>query len=204
MRAAGQEVVARAFRGGAGKNRRLDIEETLAVHKAADRLAHGGAQLEARLHLGPAQIHIAIAQTHLFAHGGVLIKLKRRRSGAVEDVDFLAQHLDFTGGHGRVERGLTARPNAATHLQHVFAAHAIGGLKMLWRIRIEHHLHDALAIAQIEEDHAAVIPAAIHPPAEGHCLVDVRGSQEPAVMAAHGGVFPCFKKCSGLSGAAGW
>jgi hypothetical protein len=41
------------------------------------------------------------------------------------------------------------------------------------------HLHDPLAIAQVEKDHAAVIAAAVHPAAERDRLLDVALRSSP-------------------------
>jgi hypothetical protein len=50
---------------------------------------------------------------------------------------------------------------------------------VLFRIRIKDHLHDTLAVAQVEKDHAAVIATAVHPATEGDRFVDVALRRRP-------------------------
>ena len=64
------------------------------------------------------------------------------------------------------------RAHLAGHPQHVLVAHAVGGREGLGAVGIAHHLHQALAVAQVDEDHAAVVAAAVHPAAERDGLAD--------------------------------
>ena len=51
----------------------------------------------------------------------------------------------------------------------------------------EHHLGRAGGVAQVDEDHPAVIAAAGHPPGEGHGLSGVLGAQRAGGVGAHHG-----------------
>ena len=50
--------------------------------------------------------------------------------------------------------------------------------------RAEHHLREAVAIAQVHEDEAAVVAAILHPAHEAHGLTVVGNGQVVAVMGA--------------------
>ena len=61
----------------------------------------------------------------------------------------------------------------AAHRDHVFGANLLGFL-MGRRVdfRSKDDLTDAAAIAQIDEDHSAVIAPAVHPTDQGHLFAD--------------------------------
>ena len=66
------------------------------------------------------------------------------------------------------------RTDPAGYLQDILTAHPIGALKVLFGVGVKHHLHNALAVAQIEENDTTVIPAAINPTAEGDRFVNIQ------------------------------
>ena len=69
------------------------------------------------------------------------------------------QHLDRAGRELGVH-GLrpSARATLPTHRQHVLAAHAVGrGVRLRRDLRPRHHLAEPLAVAQVDEDHAAQV-----------------------------------------------
>ena len=53
------------------------------------------------------------------------------------------------------------------------------------RVRIEHDLQQALAVAQIDENDAAVIAAAMGPAGDGDDLADQRFADLTAIVGAH-------------------
>jgi hypothetical protein len=56
---------------------------------------------------------------------------------------------------------------------------------MLIGIGIEHHLHYPLAIAQVEENDATVVPPAINPTTEGDRFINISCTQGATIMTAH-------------------
>ncbi len=182
--AARHQVVARAFRRRPGQHRGFDLEKAVAIEKAAQDRGHPGAQPQVVLHGRAAQIDVAVAQARLVLHV-FLVELERRRERSVEDLHRPGQDLDLAGGEIPVYRALRPVPDPAGDAQHVFVAHRACGVEGRRVIRIAHDLHQALAVAQIDEDHAAVIAPPVHPAAERHVPVDQRGIQLAAIMAAH-------------------
>ncbi|MCU5786542.1 hypothetical protein B27N_01545 [Alcanivorax marinus] len=183
--AAGHQIIAGAFRGGAGQDRRFHVHEALAFQMGAHRVGQPRAELEALQRLRTAQIQIAVLEAHFLAGGGVLVQLERRGLGLVEDGHALAQHLDVAGGHARIADRLVAQAHAAFQLQHVLAAHLVGQGERVLGVRIEHHLHQAGAVAHVQEDHPAVVAAAVHPTAQPYRFPVVGGPQITAIMATH-------------------
>jgi hypothetical protein len=110
-----------------------------------------------------------------------------RRGGGVEHLDVVAEDLDLARGQvGVLGAGGTAA-HLAAHLQHELVAHRLGDLEHLGAVGVAHHLHQALAVAQVDEDHAAVVAAAVHPAANGDDLVEVGGGDFAAVVSSHVG-----------------
>ena len=184
MRAARHQVVARAFRRRLGQHRRLDVDEARIVEIAAHGARDAMAQQQALAHLLAAQIEVAEAQAHLLAH--VLIELERQRLGAVQD-------LERTGTAARPARisrcGFTVpvgrRRTDAGDLQHELVAHALGLREHLGGIRIEHDLQQPLAVAQVDEDDAAVVAAAMGPAGHRDDLADRGFADLAAIVSAH-------------------
>ncbi len=54
------------------------------------------------------------------------------------------------------------------------------------RIRIEHYLHDAAVVAQVDEDDAAVIASAVNPAGHGDRGTDEALVDLAAIVSAHG------------------
>ena len=71
------------------------------------------------------------------------------------------------------------------HLDHELAAQALGLGEQRLVVRIEHHLQQAFAIAQVDEDHPAMVAAAMHPAGDGDFLADQLLADLAAIVAAH-------------------
>ena len=184
MGAARRQIIAGALRRGAGQHGRFDLYEALRVQKGAQGLNDAGAQAQIALHERAAQIHIAILQPDVVMHL-LVIQLKGRRFGLVQDLDRVPEHLHLAGWPVGVGRALGPKPEPAADPDHVFIAHRIGDLEGFRPVRVKHDLGDALAIAQIDEDHAAMIPAPMYPAAQPDFLIDMSAVEFPAIMTAH-------------------
>ncbi len=123
------------------------------------------AQDQALAHLLAAQVEVAIFQAHVLAH--LVVELERQRLGAVQRRELARQDLDLARGEVGVGGAGGTRAHQAAHAHDVFAAQALGFGEELGIVRIEHDLDQTLAVAQVDEDHPAVIAATIHPPGNG-------------------------------------
>ncbi|MNV77676.1 hypothetical protein D3C71_1711180 [compost metagenome] len=99
----------------------------------------------------------------------------------------MAQHLDLARGQVGVLRAGRARTHLASDADAELVADLFGGLEHLRAIRIANHLHQALAVSQIDEDHAAVVTPALYPAGQGHFLADQLFGHQTAVVSTHGG-----------------
>ena len=82
--AAGDEVVARAFGGGARHEGRFDLEEALSDEVVADGHGDVVAEREVLLHLGAAEVEVAVLEADLFVGDGVFGGREGRRLRVVE------------------------------------------------------------------------------------------------------------------------
>ena len=119
-------------------------------------------QPQALVHDLAPQVDVAVAQAHLFADR--LVELERQRIGAIEQLQLRGHDLDAAGGQIGVDgagrpRAHACRCTRTTNSCRSFSAVA----NIAWLIRMEHDLHQALAVAQVDEDHAAVIAPPMHP-----------------------------------------
>ena len=131
------------------------------------------AQVEVAVLAGAASRRLGRAPS--MSNGGVL--------AALRIVSALRGHLDLAGRQLRVAqcpRGRSA--HHAAHLHHVLAAHRLGDGGGLRRIgRVADHLGHAPAVAQVEEDQAAVVAAAVHPAVQQRHAARVGGAELAAV-----------------------
>src|SRR4029079_1113546 len=171
VHAARHQVVARPFGRRLGEDRRLDLEEALLVEVLPHRERRLVAQDHVLLDPRTPQIEIAVAQPHLLGDLRVLVDRERRGLGVVEQADLARVELDLAGLQLRVDGFLGARFDAADHADDELRAQPLGlGLE---RFAVHDHLRDAVAVAHVEEQHAAEIAHAVHPAKEDDVLVHV-------------------------------
>ncbi len=183
MRAAGHEVVARAFWRGLGEHRGFDVDESVFVHVAAHRHRDAVAQAQALAHLGATQVEVAVTQPHFLAD--VLVELERQRLGLVQHGERAGQQLHLARGEVGVGGAGRPGPHQAAHLDDELAAQALGLAEQGLVVRIEHDLQQALAVAQVDEDHPAMIAAPVHPAGDGNFLTRQLFIDLAAIMTTH-------------------
>lgn len=160
------EVLARALGRALEQRGRLDLDEFLGVKIIAHGLRRLVPHQEVFLHLGPAQVEIAVGQAQvlvdLVATG--VVERERRRVGDVEDLEPVGRNLDLAGGQRGVDGAVRAHHDLAADGDHRLRLE-VGGLRAEAGVvlRVELHLREALAVAQVDEDDAAVVADGIHP-----------------------------------------
>ena len=177
------QIVARTLGRRLGEHRRLDVDEPVVIEIAADRTGQPVAQQQPLLHHVAAQVEIAVLQPHFLAD--FLVELERQRLGAVQHLDAVGEKLDLAGlqlGIGGTGR---SRSDRAAHGQHVLAAGTLGFLEDIGAIRVEDDLQQAVSVAQVNENDAAMVAAAVDPAGDGHGLADQRFVDLTTVMRTH-------------------
>ncbi len=161
--AGGHQEVASALRRRARQKGGLDLQEVAGVQHAAHLLDHAVAQLERLAHRRTAQVQAAVTQAQVLVDGTVLIDLERRRLSVGEDLNLSDVHLDLASGQIGVDVLRLARDNAAGDGDHVLRAETMRGrVSLRCRLGMEDQLHQARAVAQVDEDQSAVVAAAVH------------------------------------------
>ena len=178
--------------GAAGRvldhHRRLELEKPVFVEvpprDLADPVAHPERLLEGRA----AEVEVPVLQALLFAGVDRVDHLERRGLALVEDRELDDVDLDLPSGKLRVLVAAAALDDAA-HADDPLApqrsrevVRGARAVAVTAEIRIEDELRDALAVAEIDEDAAAVIAVARDPTEEHRLLAFVCGSELAAVV----------------------
>jgi hypothetical protein len=110
----------------------------------------------------------------------------RWRLRGADDLEIARPHLDLAGLHlrvshlGRTRGDFTFEGNYCLQTELAGALDYIAGCP----VRIEGHLNESSAIAQVEENDSAEIPRTVDPAAESDFGADVRRSELAAQMGA--------------------
>ena len=126
-----------------------------------------------------AQVEEAIAQADIL---GVLLLARHRQRqllGAAQHGRFAREHLDRAGRQVGIDRPLAARLDHAVDRHHAFDAQPFEQ-RQGRAVGIGHDLGDPVVVAQVDEQHAAVITLAMDPARQADGLALVRASQRAA------------------------
>ena len=121
------------------------------------------------MHHRAAQVDHPVGQADVFREVFV-VDLERRGGGGVEHFDLFGENFDFARNQVGVGGAGRAFAHDAGDGQHIFIARSVGGLEGFRGVRVDHHLHQAFAVAQVDEDHAAVVAATVRPALDGDRL----------------------------------
>ena len=180
------EIVAGAFRRALGEHRRFDVDEAGIVKEAAERAGRFVTQQHVLLHLRTAQVQYAMLQAHGFGQV-IVVELEGRGDRGVEDFDGVAQHFDFAAGEIGIDRAGRTRTHFAGDFEAKLVADRFRSGEHLRAVRIADDLGQAFAVAQVDENHSAVVAPAMGPAAQGDFLADELSVELSAVMSTHAG-----------------
>src|SRR5690242_10568270 len=147
-------------------------------------------QHQVALHFRPAEIEMAVLEAQLL--GRELFTLAARdgnrwRDGRSQDDEPGGLYLDVSGRELGVLHARRPRGDLALDLDHRLAPqsgrhapHLVG------RSRADRDLHQARAVAQIDEEDAPEVAPAVHPAAQPHPLPDMLRAQLAAAQGTSG------------------
>ena len=183
----------------------------------ADGEGQIAAELEVGRHLGAADIEVAVAQADVLGGVHVVLDLEGRGLGGVQDLELGDQHLDVAGGELLVVLALGALAHDAGDLDGPLGADILGGVERgaAGVLGVERDLRHARAVAQVDEDEAAVVAAVPDPAGQRDGLADVLGAELAAGVGVHreGHLYPfvssapcrdgrmCSRRRDGVNGA---
>ena len=127
------------------------------------------------------QVEIAVVQPERLVDA-VVVELERQHRRGVEHVEALDVHLDLAGRKPRVHR--LGRPAADDTLRlddELGAERVRAGVRLGLVLGVEHELHEARLVAEIDEDEPAVVAPARDPAGDRDAVALVRRPQ----IAAH-------------------
>src|SRR5690606_8892711 len=113
------------------------------------------------------------------------VVMERRRLRLVQHRKRAREQLDLAARERRVHGAGRTVAHSALDGDDELRAQALGLGKHLGLVGIEDDLQQSLAVAQIDEDDAAVIAAAMNPAGDSYRLADERTIDVAAVMTAH-------------------
>ena len=130
-----------------------------------------------------AQIEEAIAEPDVF---GIIVLAEHRHrqfGGAPQDLDLADVDFHRAGRQFRILGAAGAKPHLAVDAHHPFRAQRFGDLESR-AVGIGDDLREAVMVAQIDEQHAAMVADAMAPAGQAHLVADVARPERAAVMAA--------------------
>ena len=169
----GHEELAGSLRGRRHQHRRLDLDEALTLHAGAHRSVDREPDPQVLLHPLAPQVEVAVLEADVLVDVvGAGVDRERRRVGLAQDLDLALAQLDLAGRQVLVDRALRPLADDAGDPQHVLAAHV--------DVVVDHALHDARVVAQVDEgEMLAVFAATADPAADADGLADVVGRSSP-------------------------
>ena len=183
VHARGHEKVARALRRGGGEDRRLELEEAGLVHAPADRGDDGVAQDDVPVQRLAAQVEEAVLQPEVLGVVRLAEHRNRQLLGRREHLDLAGEHLHLARRQLRVERTLGTLAHLAVDADHPLGAHRLGGLEG-GAVGVRYNLSEAVVVAQVDEQQAAVIAHAMHPAGQPDRCAYIAFAQRPAGVRA--------------------
>ncbi len=152
----------------------------MVTHQFRDAVA----QAQVLLHGLATQVEVAVLQADVLVDDFV-VELERRGQRGVENLQRLRKHFDHAGGQVGVLGAGGTRAHAAVDFQDKFGADFLGKPERIGGVGVDHHLHHALAVPEVDEDDAAVVAPTVRPAAQGDALADVGGRHAAAIMSTH-------------------
>ena len=159
----------------------------MALEHLAHLVDHAVAQDQGVPHRLAADVERAVAQPQCLVDFHVLIDREGRRRRARQQLDLIGGELDLAGCELGVDVLARALDEPAGHADHILAAQLVGDLvRRAGALGVEHELQQPRAVAQVDEDQAAVVAAAVYPTGDADLAARVGGAQlaAPAIAVA--------------------
>ena len=185
MQARGHQKVARAFGAGGRDDRGLELGKALIPHALAHAAHHVRAQHHVGVQLVAAQVEKAVGQAGFL---GVINLAEHRQRQVVRRPQHrhgTGVNLDRAGRQLGVDQAGVTRLDHAIDADHPFRAHRRHRGKGR-AVAVGDHLSDAVVIAQVDEQHPAMVAHPVHPARQADLVADLGQSQLRTCVAAIG------------------
>ena len=170
IHARGDYEVAGALGRGTYQDGRLHLDEALLVQVFAHFDGHLVAQFQVLAHSRAAQVEVAVFHAYIVASVRIVLDGKGRGERRIEHVQ--RGNDDFDIARRQVGVLAEAFVHSTGCLYDIFTSQVVGAVaKVGVRLLVEHELGNAIAVAQVDEGHAAHLASALHPSGQRDLLV---------------------------------
>ena len=179
------QIISRALGGGLGEHWGFDVDKALRIEEATHTHGHLVPKPQVVLHHRPAKVEHPMGEPCGLGEM-LIIELKGWRDRRIQNLELAAEHLDAATAHVGIDRALWTPTNQARNSHTELISKRLCQGKDLSPVRVADHLGDAVTVAQVDEDHAAMVAPPMHPATEGDGLVELVEVEGSAVVSPHG------------------
>ena len=156
------QEVARAFRRRRRQDRGLELKEALLLHPLAHRIDDRAAGHDVLVQFLPAQVEETVLKPYVLRIFLIAKHRHRQFAGRPQYLDLADIELDHAGRQFRIIGAGRTAADLAVDPHHPFRAKLFGVLERR-RIRVGDALGQAVMVAQIDKQHAAMVADAMAP-----------------------------------------
>ena len=179
MDAAGHQEVARALRRRGREDRRLEFKEPLLFHALAHGIDDGATRHDVLVEPVATQVEETVLKPYIFRIFLISEDRKRQFAGLTEHLDFGDVDFHCAGRQFRIFGAGGAAAHLAVDPHDPFGAQLLGHRERRG-VRVRNALRQAVMIAQVDEQHAAMVADAVAPAGQPGDLIDVALAERAA------------------------
>ena len=173
------QEVARALRRRRRQDRGLEFEKALLLHPLAHRIDDRAAGHDVLMQLLATKVEETVLKPYVFRIFLFAEHRQRQFAGRPQHLDLADVKLDRAGRQFRIVGSLGTAAHLAVDPHHPFRTQLFGILEGR-RIRIGHALRQAVMVAQIDEQHAAMVANPVAPARQPDGLIDIAVAERAA------------------------
>ena len=175
------QEVARAFRRGRRQDRGLELEEALLLHPLAHGIDDRAAGHDVLVQLLATEVEETVLKPYVFRIFLLARHRQRQFGGRAQHLDLADIDLDLAGRQFRIDGAFGTMAHLAVDPHHPLRAELFDVLKGR-RIRVGDALGDAVMVAQVDEQHAAMVADDVAPAGQPDRLADMAVAERAACM----------------------
>ena len=175
------QEVARAFRRRGGQDRGLELEEALLLHPLAHGIDDCAAGHDVLMQLLATQVEETVLKPYVLRIFLLAEHRQRQFAGRTQHLDLADIDLDHAGRQFRIVGACRTAAHLAVDPHHPFRTQFFGVLERR-QIRVGDALGQAVMVAQIDEQHAAMVADTMAPARQPNRLVDMALAERAACM----------------------
>ena len=173
------QEVARALRRRRRQDRGLELEKALLLHPLAHGIDDRAAGHDVLVQLLATKVEETVLKPYIFRIFLLAEHRQRQFAGRTQHLDLADVKLDRAGRQFRIVGAVGTAAHLAVDPHHPLRAQLFGVLEGR-RIRIGDALRQAVMVAQIDEQHAAMVANAMAPARQTNRLVDIALAERAA------------------------